>query len=76
MTFSLQVLIGPLSLPSLARSAAGHSPLSATISQLNKDDRTAFLFLYFFLLPELFQTFLSNIHRTFYFVTINIQDTY
>jgi hypothetical protein len=51
------VLIGPLSLPSLARTAAVQTPLSATISQLNKDDRTAFLFLYVFLFTEAIPTF-------------------
>ncbi len=39
-------------LPFVARSAAVQSPRSATISQLNKDDRTAFLFLYVFLFTK------------------------
>ncbi len=44
-----------------ARSAAGPSQLSASISQLNKDDRTAFLFLYFFfLLPDYSNFFLDT----------------
>jgi hypothetical protein len=78
MTFSSLVLFGPLSLTSLARSAAVQSPLSATISQLNKDDGTAFLFLYVFLFTEnkLFQFFSRTFTETFYRVTLITQATY
>ncbi len=62
MTFSLLMLIGPCFLSSLARSAAAQSPIPATISQLNKDDRTAFLFLQFFsILPDYSAIFIDTI---------------